>query len=135
MSPLSVLPGRVRYGINALKGCQEKSEQLAGHILATGGVTEATVSHRTGSVLVCFDETRVSRDELELQLQKALQAAAEPCPGALATQPRPAPVTASVAPPAVGLTAGELFLEVALHALLPAPLDLLLPAAATVLRR
>ena len=131
MAPLSVLPGRVRFESSSLIGCKERSLLLEDAVSSLNGVTEASASHRTGRVLVLFDEKLVNRGEIEAHLGQALQAVAERKErGDRLEQARPG---ASSRDSSSGV--GHFFMEMALHAFLPAPLDLLLPMAATGLRR
>lgn len=131
MAPLSVLPGRVRFETCCLVGCQEECILLEESILSTPGVMEASASHRTGRVLVRFDETVVTRADIEERLAKTL---ASITAGGHRTGTVPARrKNADSGVPSS--TAGHFIMEMALHTLLPAPLDLLLPAAAAVLRR
>ncbi len=132
MAPLSVLPGRVRFEASILIGCKEGCLLLEESMLSVQGVMEASASHRTGRVLVRFAESIVTRNDIEGYVRRALQAIATPgeretgvCSVRRKTPSRG--VSSS--------TAGQFVMEMALHALLPAPLDLLLPAAATVFRR
>lgn len=132
MAPLSVLPGRVRFEASCLLGCKEGCHLLEERMLAMPGVIEASASHRTGTVLVRFDEGLVSRSEIEGFVKKALAAAAAPGERTSKALPllRKSPASGVSSSPA-----GHFFMEVALHALLPAPLDFLLPVAATAFRR
>jgi hypothetical protein len=131
MSPLSVLPGRVRYETNRLIGCKEESILFEESILASKGVLEASASYRTGRVLVRFDEKLANHGDIEVYLGRALQAAV--APGDQATTG--AAARSRAVTPDSSFSAGQFVMEMALHAFLPAPLDLLLPAAATVFRR
>ena len=132
MSPLSVLPGRVRYESNLLIGSREGSLLFEESILCAKGVLEASVSHRTGRILVRFDEKLVNQDDLEGYLGKALESAVNPgaCEAARASARNTVPTSE-----ASSFSAGQFVMDLALHALLPAPLDLLFPAAASVFRR
>lgn len=132
MAPLSVLPGRLRFESNSLIGSKEGCLLLEDSIFSVHGVSEAFASHRTGRVLVRFDESLVTRSEIEEHLGQALQA--------VAMQREKGPELPSVrrAAPSRGASSsgvGHFVMEMALHAFLPAPLDLLLPTAATVFRR
>jgi hypothetical protein len=134
MAPLSVLPGRLRYETNSLIGSKEGCFLLEDSILSVQGVKEASASHRTGSVLVRFDESLVTRSEIEGHLDRALQAVAiQKEKGA--GLPQFQRVTPSRGASASSSGVGHFIMEMALHAFLPAPLDLLLPTAATVFRR
>lgn len=133
MAPLSVLPGRLRFESNSLIGSREACLLLEDAVSSIQGVTEASASHRTGRILVMFDEKLVSRSEIEGHLGKALQAVAmkkERGSGLSQYKRGAAPRGASSS---TGV--GHFVMEMALHAFLPAPLDLLLPMAATGLRR
>ncbi|HBA88236.1 MAG TPA: hypothetical protein DCZ75_09690 [Geobacter sp.] len=132
MAPLSVLPGRLRFETNSLVGDSDGCLLLEDSISALQGVTEVAASHRTGRILVRFDETRVTRSEIETQLDEALRAAA--------LQKERGPEFSELRRSAASRTAsssgvGHFVMEMALHAFLPAPLDLLLPTAATAFRR
>lgn len=131
MAPLSVLPGRVRFEISRLIGWKEECLLLEESLRAMPGVSEASASSRTGRVLVRFDEDLVSRVAIEEELMRAMKAATDGT-----AKRKAAPVGRKAALVAASSSsAGHFVIELALHALLPAPLDLLLPAAATVFRR
>lgn len=132
MAPLSVLPGRVRFEANSLIGSKDGCLLLEDAVSSVRGVTEASASHRTGRVLVLFDEKLVSRGEIEAHLGQALQAVAERKEtGDRLAHARPSASSRGASSSGVG----HFVMEMALHAFLPAPLDLLLPMAATGLRR
>src|SRR5689334_54065 len=76
MAPLSVLPGRIRFESNSLIGSKEGCLLLEEAVSSVQGVTEASASHRTGRVLVVFNEKLVSHGEIEGHLGRALQAVA-----------------------------------------------------------
>lgn len=127
MAPLSVLPGRVRFESRSLVGSLEKCLHLEERICALAGITEASANHRTGRVLVRFDERLVSRGALERQVNQALLTleTAESPQGPLPSRRKPSRDAATTG-------TGNFLMEVALHAFLPAPFDLLLPAAAAL---
>ncbi|WP_298433568.1 hypothetical protein [Geobacter sp.] len=79
-----------------------------------------------------FDEGIVTRSDIERHLEDAQQDI--PAPGERRVVPLP--VTPKV-PTSGGSSshAGHFVMEVALHALLPAPLDFFLPVAASAFRR
>jgi len=131
MAPLSVLPGRIRFEASCLIANGGGCDLLERNILALQGVSEITSSPRTGRVLVRFDEGIVSRSEIEARLEQALRAVRELKDAA------PEHSTSRRSSTARGESSqgiGHFVMEMALHAFLPAPLDLLLPAA-TALRR
>ena len=132
MAPLSVLPGRMRFEANSLIGNKEGCLLLEDSILSVPGVSEASASHRTGRVLVRFDDGLVSRHEIEDHLGRALQAATvQKERGIKLPQARRSTPSRDASSSGVG----HFVMEMALHAFLPAPLDLLLPMAATGFRR
>ena len=132
MAPLSVLPGRLRFEANGLIGNREGCLLLEESICSVQGVSEASASHRTGRVLVRFDESLVTRGEIEEHLGLALQEVAARKGGGSESGPvRRGSLNRGPSSPGVG----HFIMEMALHAFLPAPLDFLLPMAATVSRR
>lgn len=132
MAPLSILPGRLRFETNSLIGSKDGCLVLEDSILSVQGVSEASASHRTGRVLVRFEESLVTRSEIEGHLGRALKAV-------VMQMERGAdfvPVRRSAAYREESSSGvGHFLMEIAIHAFLPAPLDLLLPTAATVFRR
>ena len=97
-------------------------------LLSVKGVMEASANHRTGRVLVRFDEKAINRAELDSCLRKALEAAEE-------STERQAGLPPQTTGGAGLFPTGRILMEMAVHALLPAPLDLILPAAMSMLRR
>lgn len=131
MAPLSVLPGRLRFEANCLVGSKEGCASLEESVLSVPGISEASASHRTGRVLVRFDESLITLSEVEEHLGTALRSVAEQKETGAKYLPARRAVPSREATSGVG----HFVMEMALHAFLPAPLDLLLPTAATVLRR
>lgn len=130
MAPLSVLPGRVRFEAGILTGSEEGCDFVEGKMISLEGVIEASASHRTGRVLVRYDESLVTRSDIEGHMRSALQAVATPGEKeAMVKSHRRRTSSRGVS------GTGSFLMEMALHALIPAPLDLLFPAAATVFRR
>jgi len=119
MAPLSILPGRLRLATELLVGRKEAACLIEKQLRALGGVREVSASHRTGRILIIFDEALVSRPDIEQEAKKALQEA-ERSEGKRTTGSRPSSIArTSVAP--FSPPAGHLFREIALHALLPPP--------------
>ena len=135
MAPLSVLPGRMRFEANSLIGNKEGCLLIEDSFLSVAGVSEASASHRTGRVLVRFDEQLLSRHEIEEHLDSALQTAAAAQKERGAQVPLAKRSTSSREASSSSSGVGHFVMEMALHAFLPAPLDLLLPMAATGFRR
>jgi len=128
MAPLSVLPGRVRFEIPTLVGRGDGCRVFKVKLLSEKGVKEASANYRTGRVLIRFDEKMISRAEMDICLSKALQAAESTAENYGIVSPR----TASSDNPLPG---GRLIMEMVAHAMLPAPLDLIFPAAMDMFRR
>ncbi|SNB45501.1 HMA2 domain-containing protein [Geobacter sp. DSM 9736] len=132
MAPLSVLPGRVRFETKCLIGCRMKCLHLEEVMGSKQGVIAVSASHRTGSVLVKYDESLVSRSNIEVYVGEALVTVSAEGNTEMVHLP-------ALRKPSFGrdstINAGHIVMEFALHTLLPAPLDFLLPAAASVLRR
>ena len=128
MALLSVLPGRVRFEFSGLVGRRNGCKICEGNLLAVKGVMEASANHRTGGVLVRFDEKLISRAELDICLRKALEAAE-------AAEENKAHTPPGTAAGDNSYPAGRLVMEMVIHAILPAPLDFILPAAMGMLRR
>lgn len=126
MAPLSVLPGRVRFESPDIIGKFKASEYLEREIWKLGGVLEASANHRTGRILIRFNENladsititkgvkeiikNMSEEQLKAGLQD-LQKTAE-----------------------TGLLKHALIDAVA-HALLPKPFNILLPLAINIIKR
>jgi len=123
MAPLSILPGRVRFEFCSLIGKPRCCCRLEQRIGAWEEIRDVRVNPRTGRMLIRFDENRLCRSELlhkiqdELQQKSAPLAAAHPAEtSALQKKIKPVPI-------------GQCLLkDILTHALLPAPLDLILPA-------
>lgn len=130
MAPLSILPGRVRFEDKRLVGNRGRSRHLEAEIAVISGVRLVSASHRTGRILVEFSEGQLTRDELVARIREALTC--------------DVPVTESGArmgaSPAMpgkepSFLSGNIIADVALHLLLPAPFDLLLPAIGSAFQR
>jgi len=132
MAPVSAVPGRVRFETNRLLGRSRDCLMIEEALHKLPGVLEASVSHRTGRILVRFDVGRVTQGEIEAELASVLRSALEAEPAEAAHLPVR---HRSVAGDDSNFHVGHVAMDMLLHALLPAPLDLLLPAAATAFRR
>lgn len=130
MAPLSILPGRVRFEDLRLIGNETLSRYLETAARRMTGVSQVSASHRTGRILVEFSEDRISRDDLAngirelLLIDPPLTEAAESSATAAAMPDSP-PL----------LSSRQILTDMALHLLLPAPFDLLLPAVGSAFRR
>lgn len=130
MAPLSVLPGRLRFELHTLVNNGEGCDVLEESLLALEGVSEVSASHRTGRVLIRFDENLVSQADIQERINCAIDTLA-----ILKQQGRGLPQARRGANARNDASVGHFVMEMALHAFLPAPLDLILPTAATVFRK
>lgn len=119
MAPLSILPGRVRYADSRLLGNEPLVVHLENSLGLMPGIELVSASHRTGSILVEFNEAAVDRERIAGRISSLL-AEAEPVPATM--------VRAAAAQRTSLTTPGRIIADMALHLILPAPLDLLLPA-------
>ena len=130
MAPLSILPGRVRFEDERLIGNKERSRHLEAEIGVLPGVKLVTATHRTGRILVEFNEMQLTHDELVARIREVLAGEVplmESRNQVAAVPPRP-----EKEPP---LFSSSILADVALHLLLPGPFDLLLPALGPSFRR
>ncbi len=120
MAPLSILPGRVRFADGRLIGNEALSRHLeTGACLA--GISQVSASHRTGRILVEFDEQVVDRAAIARHITVMLGNGRTIPETVGRATPGPVPDREAVFVPR------RLLADVALHLLLPAPFDLLVP--------
>ena len=129
MAPLSILPGRIRFEDKRLCGDRQRSRHLETTIAAVPGVLLISSSHRTGRILVEFNEGHINRDDLVDRIRGALT-----CEVPLPETSNPLPMATGPAQ-APSFFSGSMFADMALHLLLPAPFDLLMPAIGPTFRR
>ena len=55
----SSLPGRMRLYMPAVSGARELAAQMKAQLEGTGVISRVEIEPRTGSVLICYDETQV----------------------------------------------------------------------------
>ena len=130
MAPLSILPGRVRFEDKRLSGNQDKSRHVETTLAVIPGVHLVSASHRTGRIFVEFCTVQLAHDDLITHIREALAD----------ELPVPATAVRNGATPAMpgkepSFLSGSIFADMALHMLLPAPLDFLLPAVESTFRR
>lgn len=130
MAPLSILPGRVRFEDKRLSGNQDKSRHVETTLAVIPGVNLVSASHRTGRILVEFCSVQIAHDDLITHIREALA-------GEFPVSEVAARSVATTAMPGKepSFLSGSLFADMALHMLLPAPFDLLLPAVESKFRR
>lgn len=131
MAPLSVLPGRIRYECASLLGRKELSHSLQRELASIVGVTMVLANHRTGRILIRFDEEAVSQEVIAAGIKDVLSSRsagkASPRCGSADSMGE-----TGGTPPKF---AGQWLVGLMAHILLPKPLDLLLPSAVAVFRR
>jgi hypothetical protein len=98
------------------------------------GIRCASANSRTGRILVKFDEELVS-GRMVAGLLEEVKVRCHSLSDADAARPLRSRALKGRGEDAFSLPVGQLLLELLAHTLLPRPLDLLLPAAASVLRR
>lgn len=130
MAPLSILPGRVRFEDVRLTGSKERSWHLEAAIAVIPGVRLVSASHRTGRILVEFNEVQLAHDDLVARIRETLS-------GDIPLTESSAKVVAAPASPEKEhpFLSRNILADVALHLLLPAPFDLLFPAVESAFRR
>lgn len=131
MAPLSILPGRVRFEDERLIGNKQLSRHLETRIAALSGVHHVSATYRTGRILVEFNEFQITQDDLASCITEALSCEVPPVSATCTAEP-----TAQVmAAKDTLFSSGDILADMALHLLLPAPFDMLLPALGSSLRR
>jgi cation transport ATPase len=128
MAPLSVLPGRVRFELSGLVGKRDACAVCEANLRCLKGVEEVSANFRTGRLLVRYDEKSISSAELDACIRKAMKQAED-------TPERKLPAAGRVGADNDLFPAGRFVMEMVVHAILPAPLDIIFPAAFGLLRR
>jgi len=134
MAPLSVLPGRIRFESTLLKGQGELCRFLEKEIAVIEGVLEVAANRRTGRILVKFDAEVLSQDILLSRLDMMLATCNE-CPNMKAEHSKCSGELNWQNEDFTSSLPCQLLVDLAVNALMPRPLDLLLPAAFAILRR
>jgi len=132
MAPLSVLPGRIRFESPDIVGKFKASEYLAKEIERLNGVLEVLVNHRTGRILVKFNEDLADRTIITKGIKEILKNMPEE---QLKIPPHP-PLTKG----GVGDLAGaglfkHALIDAVAYALLPKPLNIILPLAINTIKK
>ncbi len=133
MAPLSILPGRIRFENRSLIGRHDQCCQLEHFLSSWAEVQKASVNPRTGRILIRYDEKSICREQLTERLGNYIT----PQGGALL----PA-IPVNVSKQSMGhnqLThspkpSKHFVRDMLIHAVLPSPLDLLVPAVAAIKR-
>ncbi|MDN3514355.1 MAG: hypothetical protein NG747_08150 [Candidatus Brocadia sp.] len=123
MAPLSILPGRIRFESQYLVGkphvCEYLKEGIENYF---GGITEVTANQKTGRILVKFDERQIDRKTLTQTINQIMKEGLEKAAGGwrfLAEEKKSKP-------PVTRHTLHALT-DVIAHAILPMPLNALIP--------
>jgi len=138
MSPLSILPGRIRFESPLLVGREKCCRLLEHRASAVEGVVDISANHRTGRIRILFDERTLSYEALAARIKEEL-AGCTACDAAAALQAH------TCAPGRCPKTTGEtsshpaisrdLIWDALAHALLPSPFDQILPSAMSLFSR
>ena len=125
MAPLSILPGRIRFENRYLIGkphiCRYLQERIISYLK---GLTEVTVNHRTGSVLVGFDENQIDRQTLTQHINQIIKKGEEKATDGWL-------LSVEKKNPKIFLTSAtkHALMDVVAHVILPKPLNVLVPIA------
>ncbi len=125
MAPLSILPGRVRFESQCLIGkphiCRYLQERSMNCVR---GVMEVAVNHKTGRILVRFDERQIDRQALSQHINHIMQEGEEK-----ATDNWWFSANEKNAKPFIAKHALHAMVDLAAHTILPKPLNTLIPMA------
>jgi hypothetical protein len=135
MAPLSVLPGRIRFWLPSLIGQDDMCRLIESELASIEGIRCASANSRTGRILVKFDEELVTGRTVAGLLEEVKVRCHSLSNTDTTRRPLQSRALRGRGEDASSLPLGQLLLELLAHTLLPKPLDLLLPAAASVLKR
>ena len=127
MAPLSVLPGRVRFESQLIIGKVMDCRYLNEGISSISGVLDSSVNHRTGRILVRFNENLVDKETLIQRIKEIMESTPHKI-DALELMPYHKERHSKHV-----LFQG--LIGVVARAILPKPLNMLLPMAINVMRR
>ncbi|MCR4321822.1 MAG: hypothetical protein NUV74_15975 [Candidatus Brocadiaceae bacterium] len=125
MAPLSILPGRIRFESRYLVGkphiCRYLQERILSYLK---GLTEVTVNHRTGRILVGFDENQIDKQTLTRHINHIIKEGEEKATGGwlLSAEKKNSKIFLPSA-------TKHALMDVVAHAILPKPLNVLVPIA------
>ncbi len=128
MAPLSILPGRVRFESQYLVGkphiCRYLQERIMDYLK---GLTEVTVNHKTGRILVRFDEHQIDRHTITQHINHIMKEGEEKAADgwwfSVGEKDSIPPVTKHALQALAGMV---------VNAILPKPLNALIPIAMKV---
>ncbi len=128
MAPLSILPGRIRLESQELVGKPHVCRYLQKHIMHyLHGLTEMTVNHKTGRILVRFDECQIDRQDLTQRIKQIMHEAVEN-----ASEDGQLSAVEKNSTPLVTRHALHAITDMVAHAIFPKPLNTLIPMAIKV---
>lgn len=128
MAPLSILPGRIRFESKYLIGkphiCKYLEERIINYLKE---LTEVTANHKTGRILVKFDEHQIDRQTLTRHINHIIKEGEEKATGGwwFSTEEKNSK-------PLITRHALHALTDVVAHAILPKPLNALIPIAIKV---
>lgn len=67
-----ILPGRLRIGINMLKGNRKYAERINTYVAMVNGIKSVNANYYTGNVLVLFDERLIDASRVEFLINKVI---------------------------------------------------------------
>ena len=127
MAPLSILPGRIRFESKYLVGklhiCRYLEERIMSYLK---GLAEITVNHKTGRILVKFDENQIDRQTLTQHINHIMKEGEEKATGGWFSAKE------KNSKPPITRHALHALTDVVAHAILPKPLNALIPIAIKV---
>ncbi len=134
MAPLSILPGRIRFEHSSLVGKQANCSLLERQVGSWREVQEVRINHRTGRVLVQFDECAICREGLTEKLDRLVagKMKSHDCSALPDAAPKHDPQGKGAGQ---GHATRHLLRDMVVHAFLPAPFDLIVPTALAAFRK
>lgn len=125
MAPLSILPGRIRFESKYLIGKLYICRYMQEHIVScSNGILEVAVNHRTGRILVKFDENQIGRRALTQHINQIIKEGEERATGdwCLSAEKKNSKIFFTN-------TTKHALMGVVAQAILPKPLNVLVPIA------
>lgn len=139
MAPLSMLPGRIRLEDRSLVGNVRDCRGLEASVRCMEGVFEASVNPRTGRITVKYDETRTDGKTLMEEMLNNVNNSGyggiiHSRPSVNTTRP-PAFNGSNAAKSSESALARHAVIDILAKAVLPKPLNVLLPLALHAIRK
>ncbi|MBM4066861.1 MAG: hypothetical protein FJ266_14710 [Planctomycetes bacterium] len=125
MAPLSILPGRIRFESKYLIGKLHICRYMQEHIVScSNGIIEVAVNHRTGRILVKFDENRIDRQALTQHINHIVKEGEEKVAGGwlVSAEKKNSKIFFTN-------TTKHALMDVVAQMILPKPLNVLVPVA------